>query len=522
MEVEKTVAEVHYTVKIPQLSTYKELSHTFTTDFPLSLNGLRTLWRLTVTPFLRENGCGSDDPINRNIGISLECLKCNINRPGIEVFCSVSGRDEHEKQLTQSNDGLMWEGILVPRLALRIFKLLDDDQLTANLRFLVPGTDLSRAVDSLKNLSCQMKEVYKSGRYCDVEVITSDGVRLPAHRAVLRTRSNLLKEAKSGKRFCETDSTANTPLPEPDTPRVECHLTRPETPINSTFGSISSGYQSVASLSPDSSDSNTCRNMASPCLGHKSPMKASRTPAGTPSKVTFAPHTTTASPVKCSYTFSERVFSPSRATQSKRLLASSTTSPSKRTNAPSNSPMKRAYTPKEVVTRRLNQLHTQDTKNDLHCHENCPSPKCSNTPRSPLKEVNNTRVDGAAELTVRVNMSASVTQHLLEWIYTGECRDLGGVARPLMVAGLRHGVLDLARACEEHLAAALTPNTAPELLRLADKYGAATLREATLQYALTHAAEVTAQPSWACVASHAPTLILEFSRRLALHTYVKN
>lgn len=52
------------------------------------------------------------------------------------------------------------------------------------------------------------------------------------------------------------------------------------------------------------------------------------------------------------------------------------------------------------------------------------------------------------------------------------------------MAGIRHGMGGLTRACEDHLAAALTPASAPDVLYLAHKYGATSLREDALEYAV--------------------------------------
>ena len=66
----------------------------------------------------------------------------------------------------------------------------------------------------------------------------------------------------------------------------------------------------------------------------------------------------------------------------------------------------------------------------------------------------------------------------------GVCSDLDSLAKPLLVGGQRHGVKGLVRACEQHLAATLTPATAPHILLLAHKYSANSLCSATMNYAV--------------------------------------
>nr|XP_053651905.1 uncharacterized protein LOC128701951 [Cherax quadricarinatus] len=522
MQVQQSSAEVRYTLTIPQLSSYRQLSQTFTSDFPLSVNGVRTSWRLTLTPFLKDSGCDSHDPINCNVGLSLECLKCSIYLPDIEVHCSVAGRDQHEKKLARSSgDGLKWQGILVTRVALRVFKLLEDDVLTANLRFVVCGSDLTRAVDSLENLSRQLVEIHKTGIYSDVEIVTSDGDRLPAHRAVLHARSNLLQKTqkKPG-----SENISATPLADQGTPKGESNPPRTETPINSTFGSMSSqGCHSVTFVSPDSSNSNTCRTVLTSTASH------------TPTKVTFAQHATI-SPARCLFspnkTPSKRALTPNTASPSKRLLTHSTPS-GKHTHTPSNSSVQGAHVTKNARTPCKKLYHNTADSRDYPqmpatldpepFSAGCDSYSPTSASRTPLKQLDNHQLSDTTTISsIKVHMSGTVTRQLLQWIYTGDCCELGRLARPLLVAGLRHEVKDLSWACEDHLAAALTPTSTPDMLMLAHKYGSARLQEAALQYALHHAAEVTAEPSWALLAVSAPALIVEFSRRLAHHAHTRN
>lgn len=70
-------------------------------------------------------------------------------------------------------------------------------------------------------------------------------------------------------------------------------------------------------------------------------------------------------------------------------------------------------------------------------------------------------------------------------LLTGECSELGRLAKPLLVGGTRHGVDGLVQACEQHLAATLSPATAPHTLLLAYKYSADALLAATMKYAVT-------------------------------------
>nr|XP_045599023.1 uncharacterized protein LOC123758613 [Procambarus clarkii] len=579
MEVVQSSAEVKYTLTVPQFS-YQELGETFTTDFQLSVNGVRTSWQATLTLFMKENVCPSQDPMNRNIGIALECLQCNINRPDFKVYCRLQGKDQHEKRLARSSDGgYKWQGILVSRMTLDVFKLLKDDVLTAHLRFVVSENDLAKGLDSREDLILHLLKIQKTGVYSDIEVLTSDGMRLPAHCAILSTRSNLLLQkfqSTTETRECENASTI--PLPGTRTPSAKTSPTRAEIPLDSTFEGVASTHRSVTSMSPDSSSTNCGKSQISrlsiiqtkvsslpTIIG--SPVRClnpSRTPSKpgmtnnkrclnnstmSPSKLPI-PNTTL--PKKDLFSTSQRLLSPSQRllSPSQRLLSPSQRllppsqrllSPTKRSLSPSTRPpSKRFMTPSKLLTsskqlstpsptiaettrRRMlrapEKKHDREPSDTFHTEplssdrDICFPAGESSTPLKQL-EIRSLKSPTKKEF-VKVNMSSSVTQQLLEWIYIGDCSDLGHLARPLLVAGLRHEVNDLVWACENHLAAELSPTAAPDMLLLAHKYGAARLREAALQYALQHAAEVTVQPSWSTLAASAPSLISEFSLLLA-------
>nr|XP_045605468.1 uncharacterized protein LOC123762752 [Procambarus clarkii] len=554
MEVVQSSAEVMYTLTVPQFS-YQELGETFTTDFQLSVNGVRTSWQATLTLFMKENVYPSQDPMNNNIGIALECIQCNINRPDFKVYCRLQGKDRHEKRLARSSDGSWkWQGILVSRMTLNVFKLLKDDVLTAHLRFVVGENDVAKGLDSREDLILHLMKIQKTGVYSDIEVLTSDGMRLPAHCAILSTRSNLLQKFQSAIETRECENASTIPLPGTRTPRAKTSLTRAEIPLDSTFEGVASRHRSVTSMSPDSSSTKCGKSQISrPSTIHAkvislptitgSPVRClnpSRTPSKpgmthnkrclnnstmSPSKLPI-PNTTL--PKKDLFSTSQRLLSPSQRllspsqrllSPSQRLLSPSQRllSPTKRSLSPSTRPpSKRFLTPSKLLTSTPSPSIAETTCRRMlrapeKKHDREPSDTFHTEPLSsdrgicfpagesntPLKQLENRSLKSPTKKAfVKVNMSSSVTQQLLEWIYIGDCSDLGRLARPLLVAGLRHEVNDLVWACENHLAAELTPTTAPDMLLLAHKCGSVRLREAALQYALQHVRIVPLVPTF--------------------------
>uniref|UniRef100_A0A0P4WK67 BTB domain-containing protein n=1 Tax=Scylla olivacea TaxID=85551 RepID=A0A0P4WK67_SCYOL len=544
MEVETVAAEIRYSLKVPSLSSYSEGNELFT-EFPMSVCGLRSRWGVKIQPFLSSKP-NKPHHINSDIGITLSCLRTNITNPDIDIYCSVVGRgEEHECKLElvkeEEEDGKAplrrtWQGVLVPRLTLHVYDLLPRDQLTAILRFVIRTDDVWGNNDPLEELSAQIGKLRKGKCPGDVNILTSDGVAISVHSDVLHARSSLLRE-----RILD--------IPEEiTTPKTKKHLQMKEnaseidseTPLSSFFGSdvSSSGYTSNNSSSTNSTSmsdnvsSPNCpksANVSSPCRAKsvhisspfhpKSPLRTDRvTSARSGTRVTVASPGHPRSP---SHPTGQRHYDGkgfSSASGDKRPYSPSKFSPSKRPSpkVTQDSPCRRILQWEDQVPRS----RQASSFPQLSCDSVNSSTSSSAFSKSPLKELelNIQRSPGRGR-TVKVNMSASVAEAMLDWIYMGESSDLAQLAKPLLVAGKRHGVEGLVVACEQHLAATLTPATAPHTLLLAHKYSADSLCSATMKYAVSRAKDVTSQPSWATVASRSPALMTKFSRLLALHAH---
>ncbi|KAK7054580.1 hypothetical protein SK128_022827 [Halocaridina rubra] len=618
MELEEEKGEVSFVMRIKEFSTYEDLDQEFTSVFHLSLNKFRSLWSVTVSPFVKDKDCLGEDSVLHDIGITLQCLRCNVNFPQIEVYSEMLGKDQHEKRMTQPNPSVLsWRGTLTARLALKVFKLLKDDELAARLRFVIKGSDMTNSVDGLESLATQMRQILESKELSDVDILTRDGARIPAHSAILSCRSNLLERCTETNKY-GVQALGNTPEKELKCPRVNYLFRITETPINSSFGSMSSGYQSATNSSLDSNlktvNSTKCKVLNSPisCITTnkiQSPIKSSTNfeivqstnvvsaickPKSTlnklskvsanitPNKITTTPHKRT--PSQPSYSLYEKSASkivsspkrlslskkpltprklmgynlsvtPSKLSPSKTYLTSSRKSISKHPPTPkSTSPVKKREPwplslNKHKALRRT-PIHGPSPRRRLYVDSNdegikeevvdektsSPSGVSSDdltshsTSNSPLKAFQRVLFDDSpsretisllglnSKREIRVNMSTSVTRSILEWIYTGECNEMDRLGKALLVGGSRHGVLELSKACEYHLAASLSPSNTPEMLFLAHKYEAEILKEESLSYAVLHAAEVTSQSLWATLSETAPSIILEFSRRLAHHS----
>ncbi|XP_045107008.1 uncharacterized protein LOC123501957 isoform X2 [Portunus trituberculatus] len=529
MEVETVAAEIRYSLKVPNLSSYCEGNELYT-EFSLSVCGLRSRWAVKVQPFLSSKP-NKPHPLNSDIGITLSCLGSSITNPDIDIYCSIVGRgEEHESKLElvkEEEDGkatqyCTWQGVLVPRLALHVYDLLPHDQLTALLRFVIRTDDVWGNDDPLEELSTQIGKLRKGKCPGDVSILTSDGVTICAHSHVLHARSSLLRE-----RILDVPEEITSLSIKKHQMKENVSEIDSQTPLSSFFGSdvSSSGYTSntlsstnstsmslnVSSpnhpksvnisspLQPKSANlfSPNCNklakvsspyrpksaNISSPSIS-RSPLRTDRVTPRSGGRVTVA------SP--------GRLLTPSHSTGQRRCHGgiSSSAPADKRPYSPSKvSPSKR-LSPKvsqDMPCHRILQWEDQLPKSrqpsplpPLFCDSVNSSSSSSAFSKSALKELElNIQRSPGRDHTVKLNMSASVAEAMLDWIYTGECSDLAHLAKPLLVAGKRHGVEGLVVACEQYLAATLTPATAPHILLLAHKYSAHSLCSASMKYAVS-------------------------------------
>ncbi|CAL4155647.1 unnamed protein product [Meganyctiphanes norvegica] len=510
MEVCEFRGEVQYTISVPKWSSYTDFRQVFSSDIEVVCNRLRSRWHMTLTPFELdpENRHKSEEECT-DVSLRLQCLECNIHLPNIDIYCGIHGREEHETRLKKSNDGLEYSGIITSRISIKVLKLLVEDTLVTYLRFAFSEDDLLRSVGGIEEVGNDLRYLLENDKDSDVCLITSDGTELPVHSAILRTRSTLLNTAKPFQDITNRNSVSTS---------------------NSEVNKREENYMSEINLSNTSEQAKSINNQQN---------KSSR--ESTASSVTSDYH---------SMNFSlspDSSNSSVRSNNNKRYLHQEQVSPNKRIFSPSvsSSPSRKCYSPtsraltsdtplfkvskKETPVRRL---YTEDKKQeDMSEYNKSVTPKKKELmssfgrERTALKETcqtkqlsNDSEMRAKQKKILKVNMSTSVTQRMLEWMYTGRCSSLSDLVKPLLVAGLRHGIPGLVKACEQHLVAALTPENAADTLILAHKYQVENLQEKTLAFALDHAQQVTIQPSWASLATRSASLVLEFSKRLAQYS----
>ncbi|UYV69909.1 SPOPL [Cordylochernes scorpioides] len=107
------------------------------------------------------------------------------------------------------------------------------------------------------------------------------------------------------------------------------------------------------------------------------------------------------------------------------------------------------------------------------------------------------------------DVEPTVMQELLRFIYTGNSRNVEGMAEKLLAGAAKYGLERLKVLCEMSLASALSPNNAGDVLVLADRYQAEQLKAFTIRFINTHSLAVIDSEGWKSNLSQQSHLITE-------------
>lgn len=350
----------------------------------------------------------------------------------------------------------VWQGTLVPRISIKTYNLLLNDSLQAWITFSIPREMLPSCEprDSLLSLSRDMGYLLKSGSSsADALILTADGDQLPAHLAIIRTRSSLLtsstilNESKydigimvDGKspatKKLGARQGASRIIGATKPASKGCYPPSVVTVYSSEEDSSSSGFDSNANNCTESDNDEV--QYCSPKLDKRINFKTRTNVFKTPTK-------------QMNY-----LRSPSRTASSERLhphryprsplTKAHLDSPSKKFSD------KKGKISKDEVVRDLNQCFIECSDKNLSLATTLNSKPDStelsaddDTFAGELKNFDHLSIDGKLhcvdtlacsdvtdKVLIKVNMSTSVTKQFLEWIYTGQF-PLVSVPIPLFV-----------------------------------------------------------------------------------------
>ncbi|XP_049789534.1 speckle-type POZ protein-like [Schistocerca nitens] len=127
-----------------------------------------------------------------------------------------------------------------------------------------------------------------------------------------------------------------------------------------------------------------------------------------------------------------------------------------------------------------------------------------------MEETNCNRVD-------ITDVDYDVLREVVRYMYTGHTPNLEGAADCLLAAADKYQLPGLKAMCENELGAGLTTENAAGLLILADRHGAASLKERTLRFIDAHLKHVIGTAGWKQVTLSHPNLVKEVSGEPLLH-----
>ena len=440
MENFETIGEVLKHFRISDFCNYS-LSETICTNFHVIIDSLRSNWEAIVCPMCLDNS-KLENLVNCDVSIELKCTYSNIPvkyLKDLTVHAVVRGRENYPVEIKKSLDG--WKGILVSRIALQNDdKIREDDTFQFLLQFRLPYSILSKGVDSCLKLAVDLESGLKTAENFDICLITSSGSKFFVHSCVLDMRSNILKNSNrkssliKSEEFSEDDNN---------------HCTSSSTE-EQTYSYSSSSRSNSQTNTLENSDNATNIFIGSP-LRRRTPLFMVSMETSPSAKKIRSTITARQSPYKNTPTKKSVLGSPisrqspgtGKQTQLTNYFPRSSTFKSDTDDNYKTSPLLSPIavkSPKKFLTPlKESKLHSVAALSPL-CKENS-SPSISEryfSPRelirspcglkptanfqSPKRKLSFSELDTTDSkkfTTITVNMSTSVTQEILMWIYTG-------------------------------------------------------------------------------------------------------
>ncbi|KAF2361592.1 SKP1/BTB/POZ domain [Trinorchestia longiramus] len=486
---------------------------------------------------LKEEEITDAESDQLDVVILVECTRTNIPSSMLRHLEMTSGIGERPEQLRKlvydEEHGVaecagQWIGLLVPRVSVRSYSLLEEGALGAWLEIGFPVQVLNSCQNSLLTLSRDlgvMLETHDSST--DAVLITTDHGKLPAHLAILRARSNLLGSCKIlSHTNCDialmVDGRSPTLNKPPSLLQAASSELRPsdscssfETDNRENFSERNNQLNTVN----ESSDMDIIDAEKVPAQGFKRvTKKIGKSPLRKPPMAKLSPKLTSSDRLALFSKHSELGRMPLKEKRENLRLCSLRNEESKENQAKD---LNQCFiecndTKDTLLSSTMDVLHSDEKDNSLsEFKESFSQLDLRSTPSSKrVLQKSSSHKDN--RVYIQVNMSTSVAKQFLEWVYTGESSHLPALCRPLLLAGRRHGAPALAAAAERHLALQLNVDNAPEMLLLAHTQQASHLLHRALDFVRMHAEEVTATQAWEDVISKCPKLGIMVTRSVLI------
>ena len=189
---------------LPNLSEYST-GNSVSVDFDINLDDLISEWKLSICPRHLSSNSNQDSLVNCDILITLMCKSANTPIKSFDdviINSYVKGRENYPNVIKQKSHN-EWKSILIPRATLSTLSDLDkENALEFTLEFVISNSILNMAVNSLKTLSLDSKCMLKNSSTYDTCLVTTAGSKFYVHSAVLEARSNLFVSNNTSNEDC--------------------------------------------------------------------------------------------------------------------------------------------------------------------------------------------------------------------------------------------------------------------------------------------------------------------------------
>ncbi|KAL7636856.1 UNVERIFIED_CONTAM: hypothetical protein RMT77_012614 [Armadillidium vulgare] len=536
MNISSENAVIEKCIFIDNFNTYSPMQKEIL-DTSLCIEEFNSKWKIHVYPRFPINP-QNESSVYCDVYINLVCEECSAASnlcKNIKISSMVKGRESYPTlcELDTSEVKPTWTCTIISHVTLQSLKLVKDNRLQFNLQFNFPAEVLTKCIDGRNNLIHNMEDLFKDPHYFDTCLISSSEEKFYVHASVLQSRSNILKTGKvlSLSKHHEHHEVSMQDDDEVINSHSDINLTDKSAFTNNDYS------QSNSSHTTSAIDKYISSPAKQPLFTVSSNISASKSTKSTDSPSFYSPKksrkiSSSVTPKKKS----ETVNSPSGKVGQMQLTQFFPRSSS--LNVKSESGASLSFVPFSPIKGGTPSKHSKpETPLIKSLKENNETPSkqnhsysLNNDIRSPCgiiprqngqilkRKLFDDEVEHSRTLTViKLNISTSVLQELLRWIYTGKSNSLGELSRPLLVAAKRHNIQDLFESTQLHLASMITVDNVSELLALGHKYKAGILKGEAMQFAVSQASEVTLMSSWGNLSLQYPEILLEFSKKLAVY-----
>lgn len=205
MEFATEYGEIKKQIKIKDFSSYQDKDSVISSIISVNVENFHSEWKVIVHP-MHPNKQEEEDtsPLHCDVFLELVCLSSTAPPRIVKdtnIITLVKGR-EHFHGILQSIENSSyptcsaWKGVILPRVRFLSSKLSQDDIFEFIIIFKISKETLANSEDGKMAIVKNLETILREPLYYDVCLISMTGSKFFAHSAILHCRSNILKTAK--------------------------------------------------------------------------------------------------------------------------------------------------------------------------------------------------------------------------------------------------------------------------------------------------------------------------------------